>query len=149
MDQVAPRSVQRAYVLWLIAVAAGVFETLVIIVASNESVASLAIGASLRFVAFAVAAYLAIRMRIGSNWARLALTVLLGVFGLISLLIGPVRWLVDGNTVSDLDLSTSETLFTISRVVHVIAVLLAVIFMYSSASNRWFQPATRRDGRAQ
>ncbi len=135
----APSPVQQAYVLWLVAIAAGLFETLVIVIASDESGAGLLAGVIVRFAVFALAVYLAIRMRAGQNWARSALTGLLGVLGLLSLLIGPVTWLMDGNTLSDLDLSASETLFAISRVVHVAAVVLAVTLMYLPAANRWFQ----------
>ncbi|MGH2611158.1 MAG: hypothetical protein ACRDHF_18920 [Tepidiformaceae bacterium] len=134
-----PSPVQQAFVLWLVAIAAGLFETLVIVIASDESGAGLAAGVIVRVAVFALAVYLAVRMRAGQNWARIALTGLLGVLGLLSLLIGPVTWLIDGNTLSDLDLSTSETLFAISRVVHVVSVVLAVTLMYLPAANRWFQ----------
>ncbi len=87
-----PLPVQQAYVLWLVAIAAGLFETLVIVIASDESGAGLLAGVIVRFAVFALAVYLAIRMRAGQNWARSALTGLLGVLGLLSLLIGPVTW---------------------------------------------------------
>jgi hypothetical protein len=41
---------------------------------------------------------LALRLREGRNWARLTLAVGLGIFGTLSLVVEPVRWLLDGGS---------------------------------------------------
>ena len=45
---------------------------------------------------FAFVGFLISYLRRGRNWARLSLAVLLGCFGTLSLVIGPVQWLAAG-----------------------------------------------------
>jgi hypothetical protein len=54
-----------------------------------------AVGVAVRLLVFTGAVYLAARLRQGRNWARVALAVLLGGIGTLSLAIGPVTWLAD------------------------------------------------------
>ncbi|MGH4029019.1 hypothetical protein ACQB60_08820 [Actinomycetota bacterium Odt1-20B] len=144
----APAPVHAAFVLWLVAVAAGVFETAVAVVdratGADGSLGALAGGVALRMAVFSAAVLLAVQLRRGRNWARCALAVGLGVFGTLSLLIGPVQWLADGHDIGDTvtDLSVADVLFGASRVLHLAAVLTAVVLMFRPAANAYFKRAT-------
>jgi hypothetical protein len=100
-------------------------------------------GVAVRTVVFAVAIFLALRLHQGRNWARMALAVLLGVFGSLSLLIDPVRWLAAGNSLSDAMAAADATavLFASSRVVHLAAVFGAMVLMFRPAANTFFRTA--------
>ncbi|WP_050986946.1 hypothetical protein [Saccharomonospora xinjiangensis] len=94
----------------------------------------------MRLVVFVVAGYLVVRLRGGVNWARWALTVLLGMLGTASLLIDPVRWVLGG---SELEatlaaFTVTDWLFAASRVVYLGAVVAALVSMFRPASNRYF-----------
>ena len=136
--------------MWIVAVAAGVYETgLAIAQGYTESAITtgeLLANLTVRGIVFGLAIFLAQSMRNGSNGARWGLTVLLGVFGLGSLLIGPAEWLLAGNTTADLDLSALEWVFASSRVVHVCAVVAAVVLMFLPSANRWFGQRTAMIG---
>lgn len=147
---VAPASVKTASALWFTAVGAGVFEAALavsgMIAAGTASFASLAGGLGLRLTIFAAAIFLTVRLRQGRNWARVSLALSLGVFGTLSLVVEPIQWLLAGNSVveffGDADLMT--LLFTLSRVVHLAAVLGAMSLMFSPVANPFFhrlQPA--------
>ena len=62
------------------------------------SAAEVAVGVTVRLLAFTGLVYLAARLRQGRNWARIALAVLYGVFGTLSLVIGPATWLAEGGS---------------------------------------------------
>lgn len=81
----------------------------------------------MRVLVFAVATWLTLHLLKGSNAARIALTVLLSVLGLASLLIGPIQWLMAGQAPLEAlrNLTLPAALFGVSRVVHVLAVLAA------------------------
>jgi hypothetical protein len=87
-----PRQLQASVLLWLVAVAAGLFETALVVVDATSgevgSAAQVAVGVAVRLLVFAGAVYLAAQLRQGSNWARVALAVLLGLLGTLSLVIG-------------------------------------------------------------
>ncbi|MFJ2768782.1 hypothetical protein [Streptomyces sp. NPDC087300] len=144
----APTAVRAAFALWLTAVAAGVFETVLAVAgaAADGSADGIAFGLALRLAVFSAAVLVAVRMRRGAGWARLALTGGLGVLGTLSLVIGPVQWLADGHALADVfrDLDVLDVLFGASRVLHLAAVLTAVAFMFRPAANAWFRAARRR-----
>ena len=85
-----------------LAVAAGLFETALVVVDATDgeigSVAQVAVGVAVRLLVFTAAVYLAIQLRRGKNWARVALAELLGGIGTGSLVIGPVTWLAAGGS---------------------------------------------------
>jgi hypothetical protein len=77
-----PGSVRTAFVLWLVAIAAGVFETALVVAEAlsggsipggSISTAGLVAGVGVRLLVFAVALYVSLRMGLGKNWARLTL----------------------------------------------------------------------------
>ncbi len=144
MNAHAPRSVGAAAGLWLLAVGMGALETALavggMLVNGTATPGDLAFGLGLRLVVFAAAVAMVANLRQGRNWARLGLTVLLGVFGTLSLVIGPVQFLLDGGDVGRAlaEADMASWAFGLSRVVHLAAVLGAMILMYQKASNDYF-----------
>ncbi|MFE0171032.1 hypothetical protein ACFWZ2_01845 [Streptomyces sp. NPDC059002] len=143
----APPAVRAAFALWLVAVAAGVFETVLALVRmtadGDASAGELGGGLPLRMAVFSAAVLVAVRMRRGGNGARLALAGAFGVFGTLSLLTGPVRWFADGHGIGAAfqDVGVVDVLFGGSRVLHLAAALAAVVLMFRPAANAWFRSA--------
>jgi hypothetical protein len=153
----APREVQASFALWLAAIAAAVFETILVIieVASGHSALStggMVVGVGLRLLIFGAVVYIALRMLRGRNWARITLAVGLGVFGTLSIVIGPVSWLATGHSVGEFVARADlmALLFASSRVVHLIAVFAALVLMFRPAANAYFRASrsARRRTRA-
>lgn len=144
-----PKQLQASYLLWLAAVAAGVFETVLVVVDATDgdvgSAAEVAAGVAVRLLVFTAAVYLAAQLRQGSNWARVALAVLLGGIGTLSLVIGPVTWLAEGGSLADAVAAADlgSVLFAASRVVHLGAVIAALILMFHPAANAYIRATTR------
>jgi hypothetical protein len=144
-----PKQVQASYRLWLVAVATGVFETALVVVDATSgaagSAAEVAIGVAVRLLVFTAAVYLAAQLRVGRNWARVALAVLLGGIGTLSLVIGPVTWLTEGGSFADALAAADlgSVLFAASRVVHLGAVIAALLLMFHPAANAYVRAATR------
>ena len=144
----APDDVRVSFVLWLAAVAAGVFETILAIIEAVSGHSALGIGGvivgvSMRLLIFSVVVYVASRMLRGRNWARFVLAIGLGVFGTLSIVIGPVSWLAEGHTIGEF-LAGADLmllLFASSRVVHLIAVFGALVLMFRPAANEYFRAA--------
>src|SRR3712207_859269 len=84
-----PREVQASFLLWLTAVGAGVLETIIRVVyssfASSGGGEALVTGVVIRAVVYIVVVYVIVQMRLGKRWARLALTIVLGGIGTLSL----------------------------------------------------------------
>lgn len=138
-----PVAVRAAFVLWLVAVGAGLFET-VVVVGTGGGGDGVVAGVVLRCVVFAAATVAALRMRAGRRWARVALAVGLGVFGVLSLVIGPIEWLMGDNSLSAAvrHAGVAEWAFASSRTVHVVAVLSAVVCMFRPGANAFFRKRT-------
>ena len=103
-------------------------------------------GLALRLTIYAVVVAVALRMRAGRNWARLTLAVGLGLFGTLSLVLEPIMWLLDGNSLPDAIARTGLTgaLVASSRILHVLCVWVAVPLMFRPRANAYFRrPATR------
>jgi hypothetical protein len=147
---VRPRQLRSSFWLWLLAVAAGLFETTLVVVDATArqvgSAAGVPVGVGVRLLAFTGLVYLATRLRQGRNWARIALAVLYGGFGTLSLVSGPVTWLADGGSVADAMASADlgSVLFAGSRLVHLGAIIAALILMFHPAANAYIR-ATRRN----
>jgi hypothetical protein len=144
-----PKQLQASYRLWLLAVAAGVFETALVVVDATDgsvgSAAEVAVGVAVRLLVFTGAVYLAAQLRQGRNWARVALAVLLGGIGTLSLVIGPVTWLAEGGSLTDAVAAADfrSVLFAASRVVHLGAVIAALILMFTPPANAYVRAATQ------
>ncbi|MFG2981670.1 hypothetical protein ACGFYQ_10480 [Streptomyces sp. NPDC048258] len=134
-----PAEVRTAFALWLTAVAAGAFETALMLgrVPADEIGGGLVV----RLTVFTAAVLVAFRMRAGARWARITLAVGLGVLGTASLVVEPLRYLLDGGSLAGA-LSHADTLdqvFVASRTVHLAAVLTAVALMFRPAANAYFR----------
>jgi hypothetical protein len=148
-----PKQIQASFLLWLAAVAAGLFETALVVVDATDgdvgSVAEVAAGVAVRLLVFTGAVYLAAQLRLGKNWARVALAVLLGGIGALSLVIGPASWLVEGGSLADAVAAADlgSVLFAASRVVHLGAVIAALILMFHPAANAYIRATTQAPAR--
>lgn len=143
-----PHTVTAASTLWFTAVGAGAFEASLAVSTFNFAeinFAEIAGGLGLRLAIFAAAVFLAVRLRQGHNWARIALALTLGVFGTISLVIEPIQWMLAGNSVTQFlaDADGMTLAFTASRIVHLNAVLGAMVLMFSKPSNAYFSKRDR------
>jgi hypothetical protein len=143
-----PSQLQASVRLWLVVVAAGLFETALVVVNATDgevgSAAEVAVGVAVRLLVFTGAVYLAAQLRQGSNWARVALAVMLGGFGTLSLVIGPVTWLAEGGSLADAAVAVAtadlgSVLFAASRLVHLVAVIAAVLLMFHPAANAYIR----------
>ena len=142
----APGEVRTSVALWLAAIAAALFETVLVVVevVSGHSALStdgVIVGVGMRLLVFGAVVYVASRMLRGRNWARLTLAVGLGVIGTLSIVIGPVSWLAAGHSVGEF-LARADLmglLFASSRVVHLIAVFAALVLMFRPAANDYFR----------
>jgi len=142
-----PASLKQAVTLWLVAIGAGVFETLLVVanvlwgdgnLANGESLNA---GVAVRLVIFVAMTLVALQLRLGKNWARWTIGILLGVFGLLSLVIQPLSWLMEGHAVSEAfaHLNLASAAFMLSRAVHMLAVVAATALMFVPTSNTFFR----------
>jgi hypothetical protein len=138
--QQVPVAVRAARTMWIIAIGAGIFET-VLILASGRAGGGAFVGVAVRAVVFAAAVLVVLRMFSGRRWARLVLTAALGVLGTLSLTVDPFLWLVHGNSLTQLIRQSGiiDLLFGGSRVVHVAAVLGGCVLMFVPSANRYFR----------
>jgi hypothetical protein len=99
---------------------------------------------SIRAVVYVLVTLLIVRLRSGENWVRLALTGLLGVLGMASLLVEPISWLnAGGSPAAFLAAADTPTLAVVAlRVVHVFAVVVGLALMYNPTANRFFRPSS-------
>jgi hypothetical protein len=144
--QGVPKDVQMSFLLWLAALAAGVAETIVGIInfdpAATETVSILGI----RLVVTTVLVFIIAQMHLGKNWARITLAILLGGIGTLSLVFDPVSWLIEGNSLRELiqNADLAFIVFALIRVVHLVSVLAALVFMFRPAANSYFRAAAAR-----
>jgi len=134
-----PQSVRWSVWCWLAAVACGVLEALLNAVTSRDY--DVAVQLSIRAVVYVLVTLLILRLRRGDNWVRLALTVLLGVVGLTSLLAEPISWLIGGGAPATfLAAADAPTVAVVAlRAVHVVAVVCALSLMYGRSANEFFR----------
>ena len=146
-----PTQLQASFRLWLVAVAAGVFETALVLVDATAGevgpAAQVAAGVAVRLLAFTGLAYLAAQLRQGSNRARVALAVLYGGLGSLSLVVGPVTWLAEGGSLGDAAVAVAaaelgSVLFAASPVLHLGAVVAALLLMFHPAANAYIRATT-------
>lgn len=141
----SPRSVRWSVRCWFTAVAAGVVETAIWALTSQDYHASVQL--PVRAAVYLVATALIVQLGRGGGWARVALTVLLGGVGLLSLLAEPVSWWVAGGSpVEFLATANAATLAVVAvRTAHVAAVLAALVLMYRPTANVFFRRVTDRE----
>jgi hypothetical protein len=151
--QGVPREVQVSFLLWLTAVAAGILETIIRVIYSltvgPSSGGEVGVtGVVIRVIVYIVALYIIAQMRLGKRWARLSLAVLLGGIGTLSLVIDPISWLVEGNSLSEVFKEADLLFFIIApiRAVHLAAVVTALVFMFLPSANNYFRHASSAAG---
>jgi hypothetical protein len=140
-----PKDVQVSFLLWLAALAAGVAETIVGIIDFDPPSSDVILMLSIRLAITALLVYTVAQMRLGKNWARITLAVLLGGIGTLSLIFDPGSWLIEGNSIGELlwDADPAFVVFAVIRVVHLGAVLAALVFMFRPAANAYFRANAR------
>ncbi len=144
MNRRIPSDIQKSYLLWLVAIGAGLFEMAVAVTqmlsSGSEAGFGIMIQVGIRSLIFAALGYVIVKMRRGKHWARIVLTILLGGIGTVSLLIDPIQWLLEGNSLDTAftGMTVSSSLFGISRIVHLASVVAALIFMYRPSANKYF-----------
>lgn len=148
-----PKEVQASFLLWLTAVAAGVVETLIrviysLFVSSGSGGEADVTGVAIRVIVYIVAVYIIVQMRLGKRWARLTLAVLLGGIGTLSLVVDPISWLAGGNSLSEVFKEADLLFFIIApvRVIHLAAVVTALVFMFLPSANTYFRRASLAAG---
>jgi hypothetical protein len=87
--------------------------------------------AGVRLASYAALALVMYRMRVGKNWARWTLALLLGIVGTLSLVGEPIGWLTNGTDVS--------AAIVAARVAHLLCVLVAVPLMFVPSANAFFR----------
>lgn len=139
-----PNSVKLSAVAWSGAVAAGVIES-VVSVARILSEGAMApgdwVGLGVRVAVYVVAAALIAGLVRGSRTARLALTGLLSVLGLASLVVPAVAEIAGGSTVTAAlggEGGLFGAVFVVTRVVHIVLVVVATVAMYTPTANAHF-----------
>ncbi|MFE2322320.1 hypothetical protein ACFXD5_00055 [Streptomyces sp. NPDC059385] len=143
-----PAPIRTAYALWLTAVAAGAFETVLaigrMVADGTASAGEIGVGLAVRLSVFTAAVLIARRMRDGARWARITLALGLGVLGTASMVAQPLGYLADGGSISAAlsQAGALDWVFGASRAVHVAAVLTAVALMFRPAANAYFRPRT-------
>jgi hypothetical protein len=142
-----PREVQASFLLWLIAVGAGVVETVIRVIGSLAGGPDSS-GLLVRVIVYTVAVYVIAQMRLGKRWARITLAVLLGGIGTLSLVIDPISWLTAGNSLGEV-FEQADLLFVFVapiRVVHLAAVIAALILMFLPTANCYFRRVSSAAG---
>jgi len=140
-----PNDVRKSYFFWMTAIVAGVFEMIIAVISAllgdSPSIGGLVIQALIRIVIFGVLTWITAKMYRGKNWARIALTILLGGIGTLSLVIDPIQWLIEGNSLNTMfeGVNMMSLIFAATRVIHLAAVFAALIFMFRPAANRYFR----------
>ena len=138
----APLTARWATSLWLVAVGAGVAETVVQVAgahADGASMSSLAGQIAVRAVIYGALFVVIDRyFRRGVRWSRYLLAGLLGTVGVASLVSEPISWMIQNGDLSTIDWSV--TFFTIAalRWIHLTAVLTALALTLHPQTARWF-----------
>ncbi|UUZ92090.1 hypothetical protein LJK87_42770 [Paenibacillus sp. P25] len=71
------------------------------------------------------------------------MAVLLGGIGTFSLVIDPVKWLMEGHAFGEAfaGMTVYSILFGLSRIVHLTFVILALVLMFRPAANPYYRTA--------
>lgn len=123
---------------WLTAIAAGVAETLVRLVLPDPPTSS---RLAVRFAIYVVLAVLVSSLLTGRNAIRWAVAGVLGEVGTLSLVMEPLSWiLAGGSPTAFLAAAGGPTLLVVGlRVLHLGAVLAALVLMFRPAANVFFR----------
>ena len=128
-----------ATTMWATAVACGVVETALAVtemVSAGGAVPWAAL--AVRLAVYAAAALMVVWFAGGRRWARVVLTVGLGVIGLGSLVVPIALALPDGAGVLDAMGYEHGLLYLAVRVGHIASVIAALVLSYTPSANRRF-----------
>ena len=133
-----PAPLRRSIAAWLVAVACGVTETLVRLALPDPPTAGELVG---RSVVYALVVASVLGLASGRATVRVAVAVLLGAVGTVSLIADPVGWLAAGGSpAAFLAAADGPTLLIVGlRTVHLLAVLIALVAMFHPRANAFFR----------
>jgi hypothetical protein len=138
----APLTARWATLMWLLAVGAGVAESVlgaVQAVRDDISLPALAAQLAVRTLVYGGLFVTIDRyFRHGVPWSRNLLAGLLGTVGLASLVYEPVTWLTQ-HDLNNLDWSAPFLISAILRTVHLSTLLAALTLTFHPETNRWFR----------
>lgn len=138
-----PETVKHAALLWVLAVVAGMFETLLAVteIASESGLdTGTWINLGVRSVIYIGALVLVALFVGGRRWARVALTVLLSIIGLAAMVVPSAMAIYGGESLIEAVGGDGRfaMAFFVTRLAHIAAVLLATALMFSRPANRHF-----------
>jgi hypothetical protein len=133
--------------LWLLAVGAGVVETVVqvgLALANDASTSAIAGQIAVRAVIYGALFVIIDRyFRRGVRWSRYLLAGVLGTVGVVSLVTEPIGWLIGNGDFTTIDWSVSFVTIAALRAVHLTAVISAVYLTFHRDTARWFNAEGR------
>ncbi|NUQ87687.1 MULTISPECIES: hypothetical protein [Glycomyces] len=139
-----PQSVTNAALLWTLAVVAGVIEAVFAVSEIRQDTgldAGVWTAVGVRGLVYLAVMALIVVFATGRRWARWALAGLLSVIGLASLVVEPARLLMDGTPFLEAFGGDGDLMMGIfvARMLHIGAVLVATIVMFSPSANAYFR----------
>ncbi|MDY7102847.1 MAG: hypothetical protein S0880_16825 [Actinomycetota bacterium] len=136
-----PRALQVSVLLWMVAIASGIAETILAVPqrAAEGGGDGLLAGSAIRMLVLVTMAFVVAELIDGHRSARSLLAVVLGGLTLASLS-GPLAWLLGGDPIGAAiaDASIAELVTALFRAVHLGATAAAIVAMYRPAANRFF-----------
>lgn len=134
-----PAAVRLSVAGWLTTIAAGAAEALAWTGMPNPPTSG---QLAVRFAIYAVLVVLVLALLSGRNVVRWAVAALLGGIGTLSLIIEPVSWLTTGGSPATFLLTADGPTLLIAglRVVHLVAVLAALVLMFTPRASAFFHP---------
>jgi hypothetical protein len=138
-----PETVKHAALLWVVAVIAGVIETVFAVseIAQESGIddgtwTNIGVRSAVYVGALVIVGFFAA----GRRWARLALVVLLSVIGLASMVVPSAMQLADGEPLIAAVGGDGKfaLAFFVTRMAHLAAVLAATVLMFTPSANRAF-----------
>ncbi|MFI9505876.1 hypothetical protein [Nocardia sp. NPDC052566] len=139
-----PLAISVAFLAFVAALLAGVGEAIVYVTRAltdaDADVGDLVPGLLMRTGIYLIVLLVAIRMTHGDRWARIVLTIGIGVVGLASLIIEPIGALLSADDFGDLfaGITADSVLIGILRGIHIVAVLIAIPAMYRPDARAYF-----------
>jgi hypothetical protein len=139
-----PRAVRFSLTLWWLAIGMALVEFVAPVLLTSEPAASFrgrGVELATRGTAFGLLFLLSLQMARGSNWARVALTLLFGALGSLSLVIEPIGWIAAGGDVTAYlaDADAAGWVEIAARLAHLLCVLVATSLMYAPESRSYFR----------
>jgi hypothetical protein len=139
----APLTARWATNLWMLAVGAGVVETVLqvgLALGNGVSTSAVVGQVAVRSVIYGALFVVIDRFfRRGVPWSRYLLAGVLGTVGVASLVTEPIGWLIGNGDLSTIDWSVSFVAIALLRSAHLTAVLTALVLSLHPDTNRWFK----------